>query len=786
MTWPFENDTSVAVKTFAVRSLKANRKKNSLVVAAVLIITFLLTLVLSAGNIFVSAQRKESLRLIGTTAETTLSNPTEEQKELLRRSKSAKNVGMELYFGTIQDTGNRIGVSYIDLAEWEWHRFPLVRNFVGQFPEKENEIMAALWLLENIGIKEPELGMVVSVTYFDKDNTSHSQEFILSGYFEDNSYIRSGGRGNLYVSPVFAMSTDKMSETLYMDLTGSNKEDALQQLATELRLQSGQSLTLSPAYESAGKASWITIGFLAAIIVLSGYLFIYSFFYFSVSKDVRMYGELITIGATKKQIKRIMYYQIRMLLIRGTLIGGTAGFIGAYVILPYFINIFFDGQINIGLVSVIVGAVVSIALSSLVVYISCNKPVKMLAAMQPINTIRYENFSNIKYTKVPGAKSYVLDMAWRNLCRRRKNAIMLIVSFTLGCTAFLAISLFYESIDPKQYVDSYYQYDIEITDESGEGTTITKNILTQINGLSGIEKIDIVERQRVFIEYDEDILQKYLMDFQRKTKLDVSSFDQGALSEQFWSYAYSLPDKYTGHEEPGTVYLSEEYAEMLPIGTELSIKVSQDMVYMVHIAGYIDVEDSLPAGGMAPVVYLTDATKNSIGGESSVFKIGIMCLTSQDDEVMTELKSIMPTGGARIESKAAWEEKLTNNMSIFYVAIGGLSIFLLFNSILNFINTMYSSLQERSAEFRTLSNVGMTERQIKVMLRQEGTIYTIIIASLVTLIACVGAKLLFSGISGVAPYAEFHFPLIQLLGIVGLVGIICMGVPGIMYKKMKL
>ena len=172
---------------------------------------------------------------------------------------------MELYFGTIKDTGSRIGISYIDVAEWEWHRFPLVRNFIVQFPEKENEIMAALWLLEDIGIKEPELGMVVSVTYFDKDNAAHSQEFILSGYFENNSYIRSGGRGNLYVSPAFAMSADKMSETLYMDLTESNKENALQQLAAELRLQSGQSLTLSPAYESAGKASWITIGFLVLL-----------------------------------------------------------------------------------------------------------------------------------------------------------------------------------------------------------------------------------------------------------------------------------------------------------------------------------------------------------------------------------------------------------------------------------------------------------------------------------------------------------------------------------------
>lgn len=34
MTWPFENDTSVAVKTFAVRSLKANRSLFCLLVTS--------------------------------------------------------------------------------------------------------------------------------------------------------------------------------------------------------------------------------------------------------------------------------------------------------------------------------------------------------------------------------------------------------------------------------------------------------------------------------------------------------------------------------------------------------------------------------------------------------------------------------------------------------------------------------------------------------------------------------------------------------------------------------
>lgn len=785
MTWPFENDAGVAVKSFAARNLNANRKRNGFVVTAVFIITFLLALVLSAGNTFASAQRQESLKLIGTTAEASLHNPTAKQKELLNQSKFVSHIGMELYLGVVQDTGNRIGMSYIDRVEWEQHRFSLVRNFEGRYPEAANEIMAARWLLDELGIAEPKPGMTVPVTYFDKDNRKLSHEFILSGYFEEDSYIRSGNRGSIYVSPLYAMSADKLSETVYIDLNGNNRESILQKLAAELGLQSGQYLSLSPAYEGTEKDTWIAMGFLTAVIVLSGYLFIYSFFYFSISKDVKMYGELITIGATQAQIKRIMYYQIRMLLIRGTLTGGIAGFIGAYAIVPLFIKIFFDGQISISLFSVITGTVISMGLSSLTVYISCNKPVKKIVEMQPINTIRYENYSNVKYTKIYGRKNYTLNMAWRNLCRREKNACMLILSFTVGCTAFLAISLFYESINPGQYVDRYYQHDIEVTDESSEGTAITQEMLTQIKELSGIEQIEEVERQVIFMEYDDDIFRNYLVDFKSKTGLDISTLDQETISEQFWSYAYDLPDEYVGigPEAPEAVYLSEEYAEGFPIGTKLRIKVSQGPVYTVHVAGYIAAEASFPAGGMAPVIYLPEAVKNDMGGQWNTFKAGIICSAAQDGEVLAKLKNILPAGGVKIESKAEWEEKLSNNMSIFYVVLGGLSLFLLFNSILNFVSTMYSSILERSAEFRTLSNVGMTERQIRTMLRQEGAIYTIIIAGLVTIISCVGAKILFDGISGIAPYAEFHFPVIQLIFIIVAVGVICTLVPWFIAKQ---
>lgn len=784
MTWSFEKETGVVVKKISARSLSMNRKKNRLVVAAIFIMTFLLALVLSAGSIFFSAQRQESLKLVGTSAEVSLRGPTSEQKEVLDRSKLVKHIGMELHLGIVQNTESRIGMAYIDQAEWEWHRLPLVENFEGGYPQAGNEIMAASWILNDMGIVSPELGMTISVIYFDKDNQKFSKEFILSGYYEDDSHLRSGGKGNIYVSPVYAMSADKMTEILYMDLSGKNRESILQKVRAELNLQSGQYISLSPAYEDAGD-TWITMVFLMAVIVLSGYLFIYSFFYLSISKEVKMYGELITIGATKTQIRQIMRCQIRMLIIRGTLAGGIIGFLGSYAVLPFFFNVFFDNKVTIPLFHVTVGTAVSMFLSALTVYISCNKPVRILAGMQPINTIRYENCSNVKCRNICGRKNHIFHMAWRNLWRRRKNACMIILSFTLGCTAFLAVSLFYESIDPGQYVGQYYQYDIEVTDESEEGTAVTGDMVTQMRKLAGVEEVSPVERQLVFMKYDPDIFEKYRLDFQKKTEMDANGLDIGNISEQFWSYAYILPDKSAVNEEAGMVYLSDVYEKMLPIGTKINLKNSDGLDCRVSIAGYIDEEDALPAGGMAPVIYLTEKGRDYICGEWNTCRIGIQCVSARDGEVLAQIRNILPSRGVKIESKMEWENKLSHNMSIFYVVLGGLSLFLLFNSVLNFINTMYSSIQERSAEFRTLSHVGMTEKQLCTMLQREGAIYTIIIGCLVTITTCAGAKVLFHGISGIAPYAEFQFPVIQLIVVIGVIGCICMLVPSFVYKKLR-
>ncbi len=57
------------------------------------------------------------------------------------------------------------------------------------------------------------------------------------------------------------------------------------------------------------KMMFVLVGILLMVLV-SGYLFIYNTMYISVSKDIRYYGQLKTIGITTTQLRRVVWHQI--------------------------------------------------------------------------------------------------------------------------------------------------------------------------------------------------------------------------------------------------------------------------------------------------------------------------------------------------------------------------------------------------------------------------------------------------------------------------------------------
>ncbi|MCM1185283.1 MAG: ABC transporter permease [Lachnoclostridium sp.] len=780
-----QNNNHAVTAFLAKKNYILHKKRNGFIIAAVWITTFLVTLILAAGGTYVSEQRKSAMKLVGTTAHASVHNLTEEQRQLLNKSSLVNNIGMELRLGTVCETGNRIRISYIDKVEWEMHRASLVEKVSGRYPKAENEIMAAQWILNDLGITEPKIGMSIAISYLDNNDEPKQEEFVLAGFFEEASYIRSGGKGSIYVSSSYALKEAETAPSVfYMDLMGNGKEKTLAKLSEELKLFPEQFLSLSPVYEKTGSNIMFTIVFLVCLITFSGYLVIYSIFYLSLSRDVKMYGKLITIGATERQIKQVLYKQIKCLCIKGVPAGSVFGFLCAYAMIPYFFQAVCDTKVNRNLFHAIAAALLAVCISCLTVILSCMKPVNLIAKMEPVDAIHFENYRYMKSGKGKHHKNSIFFIAWRNLQRKRKNTLLIILSFTVGSIAFLALSQFYVSISPKQYVESYFEHNIEITDESADTKGITHDLADKIKKSPLVDEMEIVERQVIYMEYDAQIFSSYMDDFQKKSGMDLAGYDSQMMSQQFWSYAYLIPDDY---EEQGEdmVYLSDEYKEMIPVGTKLKVRTFQGMSHSFYVGGYVEAEKALPAGGMAPVVYLPSDSLIYTENTWDIYAIRIMCESNREDELLTTIRGILPNAGIRIESRVEWEKKLGKNMNIFYEVMGGMSLFLLFNGILNFINTMYSNIQERRKEFKVLDSIGMTDGQIQGMLLYEGMIYAGIISVFVVLTAGLGSGMLFQGIIGIAPYAEYHFPTNGLIFVMIAVWLICCAIPGFAYKRLQ-
>ena len=277
-----------------------------------------------------------------------LTEPAEKQVQIIREMDEVKYAGVAVkcaIVNTYEDKKlDKMRLYWLDDICWEHQTIPALEEYTGHYPEKENEIMLSGTALRSMGITRPKEGMRISVTYdtlaqenaqadsageeeasastenTGKDSTQadtmHAgeegirKEFVLCGWYTDYS-----GNNRGYVSEAFFRETG-VKQT---DLTqGSLKISLKNPLYTEkdiIRMQNAVGLERMQIIEgdydtisSFLKMSAVLL-VLLAMIFASGCLFIYNTLYISITKDIRYYGQLKTIGMTSRQLKGIVYRQ---------------------------------------------------------------------------------------------------------------------------------------------------------------------------------------------------------------------------------------------------------------------------------------------------------------------------------------------------------------------------------------------------------------------------------------------------------------------------------------------
>ena len=467
------------IRRLGFRSMKAARARNAVAALAIALTTVLFTSLFTIAASINYSFQQENFRRAGGDAHGSIKYISWEQSEQLRRDPLIQDSWHRLFVGMPHDPPfhiSHVEVSYIE-PNGASHYF--CTPVEGALPrEGTDEAATDTRILDLLGV-EPRVGAQFTMPITLDEGTPHprtiERTFTLSGWWEYDSAVPVN---NVLLPRSAAEEICALSNGEEDSFTGVWNLDIMFRSAVGIR-ENLSAVLENYGYQSAEAwaenyliigVNWgytgdrisngidpvpfITIVVILLLIIFTGYLIIYNIFQISVTNDIRFYGLLKTIGATGRQIKRMIRQQALLLSLVGIPIGLLLGFAAGNILAPVIMahlnykNLFvsFNPWIFIG----------AAVFSLLTVFLSCARPGRIAARVSPVEAVRYTEGgqqSGKKGGKRKAAAGASLPkMAWANLGRSRSKTVVTMISLTLAVVLMNLVYTFTNGFDMEKYL----------------------------------------------------------------------------------------------------------------------------------------------------------------------------------------------------------------------------------------------------------------------------------------------------------------------------------------------
>ena len=819
----FENNNKEIIKKITNRSLKTNKIRNTFAIMAIVLTTFMISSVFSIGISFAKNYKTMNLRLQGTTANVSLPNPTDNQIDKIKSLGLSNSIGYEINVGrvsldTLSENRTKILIKYLNKDNYEKQVSPAISDIKGNYPTKENEIMASKKALEFLGESDAKIGDTIKVPC-NIDGKIINKEFILSGYYTNYALVQDSG--NLFVSEKFANKNNVTLEdngALYISLKTKDKSTAPDILEKEVSLNKNQEFSFS--YDISNDLSDTVLSTMAIIviislfIVLSGYLLIYNVLYIAVNKDITFYGMLKTIGTSPKQIKKIVKGQALKLSLIGIPLGLLLGAIVSFLIVPLAMGTLFAGaeasamprDVSFNPI-IFIGAGI---FSLVTVMISCKKPAKIAGNISPIEALRYSGSTpkNQKKNRSTTKGSKLYKVAWYNVFREKKRAIIVFLSLFMGIITFLSVNTFLNSISVENYIDRYVKNDFVIQSVEGNDDKIDSDFINKIKDMKGVNNISLSKSSNLQLDMSKDVLLPALENIYERfgnTKEDLNEYlnavseDPSLLQASVIGIDDNLIERLNEELEDkidveafkkGNVaivdswYYPENYKSIKGDIIIRNPKDNKSKTFNMKVVG--DTSELLPPGLDAPLgiptIYISNSVLEKLDNDAVNYILNINVDKKYESKINKDLKALSKARGLWFESKSEKTEEFNKSQMVMNILGGGIAVILILIGILNFINVMITGVNIRLKEFAIMESIGMTKKQIKMMLTYEGLYYALVTTGF---ILTLGIGIIY-GIGelskNIADYAAFVFPTTALVALIIVILAVCLITPAIVFK----
>lgn len=750
-------------------NLKSSKAKSVLICITIMLTTTLLTSVGIICNNWLKTNKAATIEYSGS-FEGIYKRVNKDKLDIIKNNASIDQYGIYKAIGTSQYEDSNLGLIYADNT---------IKNMAnikfedGTMPEKENEIAIESGYL-NLLNNGAKIGDKIKLSYESLSTGEiKEKEFILSGILQTSDISKAQKSYSAIISKSYFVSEEVDENTKYnvyinivkpKKLTADEVKESILSIAKNMGIEE-YDVRINTDYINASNPDPQVIAggiIVALIIILSSMLVIYSIFYVSVINKVHEYGKLRAVGATKRQIRKIILREGFILSCISIPLGIAIGYlIGQVVILKALkMDRYGVGGMNIFIaIGVAVITVISVLLSLL-------KPMKMACNISPVEAMRYDG-NDSKQKKRKGYEEINLKkITFANLSRNKKRTVITLLSLSLSGILFIVASTIMNCMNPENmakdhslgditvYLDNYdwneygsnNLYDIQANNPLG------KEMCERLENIPGVKKINMEKSAWASIDIGAG----------EKSLEDIQGFDKEFYDELSEHLVEGEINKEALESGEGLVYTHPSYAK------EIGIKVGSTQVITIY-----DGKDSykkeftvlalVDIGGAS--IRIPESVMDSLIKTDTTIRVGLEIKKDMLKSVEEEIKNI--TDNDEYLSYGTLEDSIETykkSMAITSVLIYSLVIIIGVIGLMNLINTMITSIITRKRELGILQAIGLSDKQLVKMLQIEGLFYTVgtllITLTLGNILGYI-AVIIFRNTG--ASYAIYDYPLTQTI-----------------------
>ncbi|MFR1725342.1 ABC transporter permease [Emergencia timonensis] len=726
-----KNNNNGLIKKLAARSLKSAKMRNTFT-----LLTIILSVALISGlALFVFGVRQADKNQLDTMQHVLYQNLSNRQAEHLQ---SDERIADSL----ILKSGTRVEVDdytiqplYIQQAE---STIASQKVTEGSYPEKLNEIAVDQAYMKQIG-KAAKLGTVLELQNFDGD----TETFRVSGFCDSGSSSRIY---SILFSKAYAEKGPWLKDlpyTLGAKIDGAKmmSEDDFLETITDIGADYGvdrANINENAKFTTSlvmNTQEIMTVVIIALFIFFVSIVVIYSIFYISVMSRIRQFGQLRTLGATPRQLKKLVKREGMTMFLIGAPIGLLLGTLFGWFMAP-------EGWLWINTISV---AAVTLAADFFTIMISVRKPAKIAASISPIEAAKASGYTKIKgQSAVLHRKITPFNLARMGIKRDRRKFIVTVFSLCISGIVFMAGATFLSSFDKldfsKQGFNRYSEYQIWISENTinanAEGLTgVQKNnplddaLVKKIEAIDGVKKV--ISQKKIHVDYRYENNQRS-DGFVPFTREETKSINKYLADGQKADYDLAVKEK--------KIYvLSNDTAEKV-LGKPFKIGAPIDITWFdgkekrtdtFTIAGELDKgiyndDDAYRIVSLAGFFVVPEDTIKHMVKEGFNYNRVLLVDTdwpAAEKQVTAQLTRLVDANDKlsldTLRQQIKEDEQITGRLTTLFL---GLSAFIILFSVINLINTIVTSVMSRRQEFAMLQSIGMGKGQLIKMIQGEGLI----------------------------------------------------------------